>query len=283
MSLKEIVDEEVAEVLAQNYDKLTRSKINVIHPEIYLKYSSVNLFCGKQGKGKTLTILKEMVKLSKIASNVHMLVYVNKDGRIDDTTEALKPLIKIPIKYVSVKDVENYLQDLYFHKLIYDKVKSEGLEDKLDEEQLNEVKEFLMIDDFEKPSLQEVVLFDDAAFEKVLMKQNSVVVGMAHQARHFKFIFCFCVQGIKDVPLPIKEQTTTFFLYSGFMNQKLFTIFNQCGIKCVEFQDFNRVYNRLNDKDYLIIDCQSGECEIEDDADLTPLINYYRTSATGIR
>ena len=275
-NLNELVNEEVAEVLANNYDKLMKSKINVIHPEINLKYSSVNLFCGRQGKGKTLTVLKEMVKLSKIPSNVHMLVYVNKDGRIDDTTEALKPLITIPIKYVSVKNIEEFLQDLYFHKLIYDKIISENLKDELEEDQINEVLEFLMLDDFSRPTLQEVILFDDAAFEKVLTKNDSVIVGMAHQARHYKFIFCFCVQGIKDVPLPIKEQTTTFFLYSGFMNQKLFTLYNQCGIKCVDFQDFKRAYNQLRDKDFLIIDCQTGECEIEDNADLTPLIAYYR-------
>ena len=275
-NLNELVNEEVAEVLANNYDKLMKSKINVIHPEINLKYSSVNLFCGRQGKGKTLTVLKEMVKLSKIPSNVHMLVYVNKDGRIDDTTEALKPLITIPIKYVSVKNIEEFLQDLYFHKLIYDKIINENLKDELEEDQINEVLEFLMLDDFSRPTLQEVILFDDAAFEKVLTKNDSVIVGMAHQARHYKFIFCFCVQGIKDVPLPIKEQTTTFFLYSGFMNQKLFTLYNQCGIKCVDFQDFKRAYNQLRDKDFLIIDCQTGECEIEDNADLTPLIAYYR-------
>jgi len=275
-NLNELVNEEVAEVLANNYDKLMKSKINVIHPEINLKYSSVNLFCGRQGKGKTLTVLKEMVKLSKIPSNVHMLVYVNKDGRIDDTTEALKSLITIPIKYVSVKNIEEFLQDLYFHKLIYDKIINENLKDELEEDQINEVLEFLMLDDFSRPTLQEVILFDDAAFEKVLTKNDSVIVGMAHQARHYKFIFCFCVQGIKDVPLPIKEQTTTFFLYSGFMNQKLFTLYNQCGIKCVDFQDFKRAYNQLRDKDFLIIDCQTGECEIEDNADLTPLIAYYR-------
>ena len=276
MSLKEIVNEEVAEVLANNYEKLMMSKINNIHPEINLKYSSVNLFCGRQGKGKTLTVLKELVKLSKITSNVHMLVFVNKDGRIDDTTEALKPLITIPIKYVSVKNIEEYLQDLYFHKLIYEKIRSEHLQNTIDENQLSEVLEFLCLEDFEKPTLQEVILFDDAAFEKVLTKQNSVIVSMAHQARHFKFMFCFCVQGIKDIPLPIKEQTTCFFLYSGFINQKLFPLYNQCGIKCLDFQEFKQLYNRLRDKDYLIIDCQNGSCEIEDDADLTPMINYFR-------
>ena len=276
MNLSDYVNYEVAECLANNYDKLNKSKISVIHPEINLKYSSVNLFVGRQGKGKTLTINKELVKLSKIRSDVHLLVFVNKDGRIDDTTEALKELITIPIKYVSVNDIEDYLQELYFHKLIYKKIIDEGLEDKLEEEQIEEVKDFLCVDDFNRQSLQEIILFDDAAFSKVLNNSNSVIVAMAHQARHFKFIFCFCVQGIKDIPLPIKEQTTTFFLYSGFIRQKLFTIYNQCGIKGIEFDEFKRLYNNLGEKDYLIIDCSSGKFKICDNADLSPLISYFK-------
>ena len=275
-NLSDITNLEVAQCLANNYDRLSKSKISVIHPDIYLKYSSVNLFVGRQGRGKTLTINKEMVKLSKIYSDVHMLVFVNKDGRVDDTTEALKELITIPIKYVSVKNIEEYLQDLYFHKLIYKKIVDEGLEDILDEEQINEVKDFLCIDDFKRQSLQEVILFDDAAFENVLKKNDSVIVAMAHQARHYKFIFCFCVQGIKDVPLPIKEQTTTFFLYSGFMKQKLYTIYSQCGIKGIEFDDFKRLYNSLGEKDYIIIDCASGKYNICDNADLSPMILFFK-------
>ena len=217
-----------------------------------------------------------MVKLSKVPSNVHLMVYVNKDGRIDDTYEALKDLITIPINYVKVDEIEDYLQDLYFKKLIYKTIKDKNWENKLDEEQKNEILEFLHLTDFNQETLQEVILFDDAAFSKVLTKNNSIVVSMAHEARHYKFIFCFCVQGVKDIPLPLKEQTTTFFLYSGFIRQKLPTIFNQCGIKCIDYQEFKEIYNQLKEKDYLIIDCNKGTFLINNDADLTPLINYYK-------
>ena len=275
-SLNEIVNEEVAKKLAENGDKLNNSKISEIHPEISLKYSSVNIFCGKQGKGKSLTIAKEMVKLSKIPSNVHMMIYVNKDGRVDDTYEALKDLITIPIKYIKVDEIEEYLKDLYFHKMIYDNMKNNWGVDKLDDEQKNEVLDFLFLTDFNLPSLQEVILFDDAAFSKVLTKNNSLIVGMAHEARHYKFIFCFCVQGVKDIPLPLKEQTTTFFLYSGFIRQKLPTIFNQSGIKCIDYQEFKDLYMSLKEKDYLTIDCNKGTFIINDDADLSPLIEYFK-------
>ena len=109
MNLEYIVNQEIAQKLAENSDKLNQSRISIIHPEINLKYSSVNIFCGRQGKGKSLTIAKEIIKLSKVPSNVHMMIYVNKDGRVDDTYEALKDLITIPIHYIKVDEIENYL------------------------------------------------------------------------------------------------------------------------------------------------------------------------------
>ena len=281
-TLSEIVNTEIAYALAENYDKLNNAKISVIHPDVFIKYSSINVLVGKQGKGKSLTVFKELVKISKLKEsgtpvNIHMFIYVNKTGRIDETLEALKPLISIPCVYVSVDEVEEYLNNLYFYKMIYDKVIGEWKDKELDDSQKFEILDFLHLNDFSLPSLQEIILFDDAAYEKILSKTNSAIVKMAHEARHYKFIFCFCVQGIKDIPLPIKEQTTTFFLYSGFMNQKLSPIYQQCGIKTVDFQEFKAIYNSLKEKDYLIIDCQTGGFKIEDNADLSPLINHFRS------
>ena len=62
LGLSDIVNIEVSRCLADNYERLNKSKITKIHPDIHLKYSSVNLLVGRQGKGKTLTINKEIKK-----------------------------------------------------------------------------------------------------------------------------------------------------------------------------------------------------------------------------
>lgn len=152
-NLNEICNIEIAQLLAENNDKLNNAKINYIHPDIDIKYSSINILCGKQGKGKSLTIFKELVKLSKIHNNVHLFIYVTKNGRIDETLEAIKPLISIPCVYVSVNEIEDYLNNLYFHKLIYDKIINEWKDKQLEEEQINEVLEFLHLNDFSLPML----------------------------------------------------------------------------------------------------------------------------------
>lgn len=248
--------------LANNKGKLTKAKISTIHPEIYLKYSSVNVLLGKQGKGKTFTVDKELVKLSLVESDVHLVVMVTKDGRVDETFESLKENITIPYIYVSYEDIIDYLHDLVFHKMIYDKIVEENLVDCIEDEQIDEVLSFLHLNDFHRSSLQEVILFDDAAYKAILTKPSSEIISMIHEARHYKFIFCFCVQGVKAIPLPIKEQMTTLFLFSGFLCQKLYTIFSQSGITSVDFQEFKEIYRKLGERDYILVDCQKGDFRI---------------------
>ena len=257
-SLTQYTNQLLIQSLNNNKNKLNKGLINTIHPEVFLKYSSINVFLGKQGKGKTFTMFKELVKLSLIDSDVHLIVIVSKDGRIDETFESIKNNITIPYITVNYDEIVEYLNDLVFYKMIYDKIISEHLMDKIDDQQINDVLSFLHLDNFEKSSLQEIIIFDDAAYKAILTSPKSQIISMIHEARHYKFIFCFCVQGIKAIPLPIKEQMTTLFLFSGFINQKLPTIYQQSGITSIDYNDFKTLYHKLNEKDYILVDCRKG-------------------------
>ena len=261
-SLTQYTNQLLIQSLNDNKNKLSKGLISTIHPEVYLKYSSVNVFLGKQGKGKTFTMFKELVKLSLIDSDVHLIVIVSKDGRIDETFESIKDNITIPYIIISYEDIIEYLNDLVFHKMVYEKIIEENLIDKLETDQLIEVLGFLHLDDFSRSSLQEVILFDDAAYKAILTSPKSQIISMIHEARHFKLIFCFCVQGVKAIPLPIKEQMTSLFLFSGFINQKLSTIYQQSGITSIDYQDFKELYHQLSDRDYILVDCRKGTFEV---------------------
>ena len=261
-TLTQYTNQLLIQSLNDNKNKLSKGLISTIHPEVYLKYSSVNVFLGKQGKGKTFTMFKELVKLSLIDSDVHLIVIVSKDGRIDETFESIKDNITIPYIIISYEDIIEYLNDLVFHKMVYEKIIEENLIDKLETDQLIEVLGFLHLDDFSRSSLQEVILFDDAAYKAILTSPKSQIISMIHEARHFKLIFCFCVQGVKAIPLPIKEQMTSLFLFSGFINQKLSTIYQQSGITSIDYQDFKELYHQLSDRDYILVDCRKGTFEV---------------------
>lgn len=263
-SLTGYVNSIIKEQLCDNHNKLSAAKISTIHPEIFLKYSSVNVFMGKQGSGKTFTLNKELLKLSMIDSDVHMIILATKDERKDETFETFREQITngLPVITVNYDDIIEYLNDLIFHKMIYDYIRDNHIEEKIDSEQATEVLEFLHLTSFDKPSLQEVVAFDDAAYQAILTKNSSSVIPMIHQARHYKLIFCFCVQGVKAIPLPIKEQMTTLFLFPGFINQKLSTIFQQSGITCVEYDEFKQLYRELGQREFIVVDCQTGNMNI---------------------
>ncbi len=136
--LTDYTNRKIAKQLAKNDEKLDQSKISIIHPEIYLRYSSVNVFCGKQGSGKSLTVGKEVAKISLVNSNVHLMIYVNEEGRVDDTYEAMKKLFKIPVIYIRIDEIEEFLDTLYYYKCIYDEIKANSWEDKLEDEQINQ-------------------------------------------------------------------------------------------------------------------------------------------------
>ncbi len=262
LSLTQISNQLIMESLNENKERLKKGNITTIHPEIFLKYSSINVFLGKQGKGKTFTMNKELVKLSLINTDVHLIVIATKDGRVDETFETIKDNITIDFIYVSYDEIVDYLQDLIFHKMIYDKIRNEQLMNKIDNKQITEVLGFLHLEDFSLSSLQEIIIFDDAAYKAILTNPSSQIISMIHEARHYKLIFCFCVQGIKAIPLPIKEQMTTLFLFSGFITQKLFTIFSQSGITNVDYQEFRDIYRTLGERDFLLVDCRKGDFKI---------------------
>lgn len=260
MSLTDYTNIIIKDSINNHHNKLSNATISSIHPEIYLKYSSVNVFLGKQGSGKTFVLNKELLKLSLIDSNVHLIIQVTKDERKDETFEMFKEQINLSIISINYNNIIEYINNLIFHKMIYEYIIENDLVNKIDQEQINEVLEYLHIDSFERKSLQEVIVFDDAAYQAIL--SNCEIIGMIHQARHYKLIFCFCVQGVKAIPLPIKEQMTNLFLFPGFINQKLPTIFNQSGINSLDYDEFKQLYRELGNREFIIVDCQKGTINI---------------------
>ena len=92
------------------------------------------MLLGKQGKRKTFTIDKELVKLSLIESDIHLVIMVTKDGIFNETFESIKENITISYIYVSYEDIINYLLDLIFHKMIYDKIIEDNIIDCIEDE-----------------------------------------------------------------------------------------------------------------------------------------------------
>ena len=243
----------VDEIIDYELNNATRKKhIQIISDQINFKYNSFNIYVGKQGTGKTTSVLKELIKLSTINNDYHLIIYVS-DAESDDTLNRLKNYINIPIVKTNYQKFNSQFEQLIKHKDVYNKmVDGEIPKD-------NSILNLLYIKDFNKDRLHTFILMDDAAF--VLNKENECFKWL-FQLRHLNCTVGLCIQLWKNINPSFKSQITSINIFKGYSRQQLNHIFQQIAVD-VDFNEFMRIYNKLGCRNKLIIDCVEGEIRID--------------------
>ena len=226
--------------------------ISKISDNINFKYNSFNIFLGKQGTGKTTSILKELMKLSTIKNDYHLIIYVSNNSS-DDTFNKLKNYINIPIVKTDYQHLNQQFEQLIKLKDTYNKM-IDGEIPKSDEILAN-----LYINDFSKDRLHTFILMDDAAF--VLKNENNPWFKWLCQLRHLNTTVALCLQIWKSINPSLKSQITSINIFKGYSRQQLNFIYQQIAVD-VDFNEFMRMYNKLNTRQKLIIDCVEGQIKI---------------------
>ena len=227
--------------------------ISKISDNINFKYNSFNIFLGKQGTGKTTSILKELMKLTTIKNDYHLIIYVSNNSS-DDTFNKLKNYINIPIVKTDYQHLNQQFEQLIKLKDTYNKM-IDGVIPKSDEILAN-----LYINDFSKDRLHTFILMDDAAF--VLKNENNPWFKWLCQLRHLNTTVALCLQIWKSINPSLKSQITSINIFKGYSRQQLNFIYQQIAVD-VDFNEFMRMYNKLNTRQKLIIDCVEGEIKID--------------------
>lgn len=81
------IDDAMQDAYRKNSNKILAESIRLIAPGIYTNYNSLNILVGNQGKGKTHTMLRDIIQISRLKdTNVHLIVYISKNGSINDST-----------------------------------------------------------------------------------------------------------------------------------------------------------------------------------------------------
>ena len=226
--------------------------ISKISDNINFKYNSFNIFLGKQGTGKTTSILKELMKLSTIKNDYHLIIYVSNNSS-DDTFNKLKNYINIPIVKTDYQHLNQQFEQLIKLKDTYNKM-IDG-----ETEKNAEILPELYINDFSKDRLHTFILMDDAAF--VLKNENNPWFKWLCQLRHLNTTVALCLQIWKSINPSLKSQITSINIFKGYSRQQLNFIYQQIAVD-VDFNEFMRMYNKLNTRQKLIIDCVEGQIKI---------------------
>ena len=229
-----------------------KKQIQKINDQINFKYNSFNIYLGKQGTGKTTNILKELIKLSTINNDYHLIIYVS-NNESDDTFNRLKNYINIPIVKTDYQNLNQQFEQLIKFKDIYNKMFDGEIPKN------NDILNMLYIKDFNKDRLHTFILMDDAAF--VLNKENEWFKWLC-QLRHLNCTVALCIQIWKSINPSLKSQITSINIFKGYSRQQLNFIYQQISVD-VNFNEFMTIYNKLDYRKKLIIDCVEGEIRID--------------------
>ena len=258
-----MLDKMINYCLHKNKSKLDDELISKIHNQVYVQYNTLNIAVGRQRSGKTHTIIKEIIKISAVSKRTHLLIYINKNGAPSDPTfESLKGLISMPIEYVSEDNAEKFVQDILKWKMLYNYIKEKHYEDRIQEDQVEKMFDFLKIDNFANVTLHTLIFFEDAANNKLFKKNTNFFNQLFTRLAHVQCSVFIAVQFWKSLPTEIKSNTSTIFIFSRFSKEQLRYTLRQIPLP-YSFDEIWDVYSKLRDKEKLIVDVNNQDVKIE--------------------
>ena len=250
----------VKQALIDNENAIKKERLEPIHPQTIVYKNSVNILVGKQGSGKTFTCVYEIAKITQLHPETHLLVVFCKDeNKEDPTVKALANMINVPIEYVVEDEAEEYVRNLLEAKRLYDEAVETGNFENITEE----TTETLKINDFSRPYLHTIFLFNDIAKSKLFNRATNYFNQLLPICRHIQVSFFLNVQFWKSLPPEIKANATLVFIFGGFDSRQLYYIFSQVptAMSVRELIDF---YRTLGKHDKLIVDCENGDIWLPD-------------------
>ena len=247
-NLDDVIDDIIDnELNSSNVNKY----ISKVHPDLDLKYNSLNIAVGKPGTSKTTTFMKTMMKLANYPNTYHMIIYVS-DLDSDDTMIKLMKYITIPIFQVSYSDFIEKFEALIKQKQLYWKAKRE--------KNNVEIKQLANVLFLKKPiqNVQTMIFCDDAGW---VFDKKSPINKYLCKLRHLQCTFWLNVQIWKSIDPSVKSLITSAYICKGFSRQQLQNIYRQLSVDG-DFNTFARKYSTLQCYDKLFIDNQDSILKI---------------------
>ena len=249
---------------ALNNNSIKTESLSKIHEDINCYYNSVNVFVGRQGAGKGVQALTEIIKISRVSPITHLLIYVSKYGtQSDKTFESMKHLIQIPIIYVKYKDEDinkdcvQVFSKIQCFKRLYEQIKNEHLEESIDEKQKQDIFDVLHINSFDAPTLHTLILFDDVA-NNPLIQSKGFFAEMLGVCRHIHCSFFLTIQFWKSITTEIKANVSTIYIFGGYSKQQLHVMLYQIPTQYT-FDEIYNTYQKLGQHDCLIVNVNNSE------------------------
>jgi hypothetical protein len=193
-----------------------------IHPEVLFRTNTINLLISRRGVGKTFTVMRELVKISNLPDNAgySTFLYVS-DKTNDETVNELVGHVKLKVRHVSYKDALAVLHDLIDAKSALADAVDKGVVDELDDKTVEDLCSTLDVDSLPQIIPHTAVLLDDAIN---ILKENKFkeLRNLLFQNRQPRLTIFICVQDLYGIPVQIRRNCDTIFLFAGMTDKMAF-------------------------------------------------------------
>ena len=233
MNLNELADS----ILTKKHTKSDEVQ-NLIHPDIMIRYNSVNVLIGKRGSGKTYWLSKELLKIAYNPNNRFTQVYYISDKTRDETFEYVQQHIKnIEIVWVKTDNALKVIEALTHAKAKFNEEGDEGLmcRKALNAENSDEVPHTLIV-------------FDDCIG---LFSKQTKLSKRLYENRQSHITYILALQDVQGLSPSMKSNIDALVLFGSYSRQKYNILTYQLPV--VEGLDWDS-YSMLQKNDYMFVD-----------------------------
>jgi hypothetical protein len=248
---------------------LSRTVQSLIHPEISFRYNSINLLVARRGVGKTIRVMKELVKLSQIPGKAGYttLLYVS-DKTNDTTVNELIKFIKLKVRYVTYEDITSVLDDIIDAKSALEDAIRKSIVSELTKDTILDLETTLDCQIENITTLEQIphtFVFLDDAINILKDTKFKKLQNLLFQNRQPRLTIFICVQDVFGVPIKIKRNCDSIWIFAGLTDRNAFGMMaRHLGIDNV--QETWENYKELDYRDALIINYNSNGIELELDS-----------------
>ena len=232
----------------QKHSKNLVTESKLLIPETNIYTNSLNIYVGPQGCGKSYSIMKDVLKISLIDPNVHLIIYINNTE--DETVNSIKSLIKIPFISITRDKAEEFVKELLKFKNIYNNIIKEDCVNEVDYESKQLLFNKLYINDFSRTHLNTLIILDDTS-QSELLKNKSYFNDLFTKCRHIQCSFFLAIQYWRSLNTNIKSNASTIYIFSGYSKQQFNYITYQLPLN-MSSDELYQIY--LENKKIIILD-----------------------------
>jgi hypothetical protein len=253
MSLNDYTNYIISNALEEIESEGSSSQLQtVIHPELLFRYNTINLLVSRRGVGKTFTVMKEMIKLSQLPNcgGYTSFLYVT-DKNNDETVNTMIKLIKLKVRQVTYSDFLSVLRDLVDAKNAYSDVLEKGVFDDVTEKTKQDLFSTLDLKEW-LPEIPHTAILMDDAINILSETKFKPVRDLLFQNRQPRLTVFICVQDIFGIPVQLRRNCDTIFLFAGMTDRMAFGMMvKQLGIHGLVKWD---TYRSLPERGILLVD-----------------------------